>query len=1330
MATSRDIQEVITKLSSDKAKTRDEGIKLLNSWLEGERSIGFCKLLAKNTARIGPDEIPHAETWPFLVTLLTKCVGMEISGSKKRVPKLSLAKTLRTAIQCAEDPKFGGKTLPLFSVIKQIFNHIWDVIKDVPSFQSEYSSILRLLLLVKEYRYQMKKRVYCGLVVLFMKKVVMAISMKSSAQFSSKEEIFRCILTFHVLLENPPGDFPDNIRDELVAGFVEMFSNIRDEGKISRKLLECINSYLIKDGPNLGSQALEIHCSVQDFMLRCWLTTHDRGLKNSFVFYARAQMKLSRSLPEENPLIEQLLDVVAKELDQGSFGSTITLWSDASRDEKGGSLGSTSQGLMELAAALFYQACTNGTRVSLQEKRLRMETVAVRIKDALMKGSWLWNGAFYYLLHNFGNRIGKHLLIDWFEVACQSLQRILNHLTSENSYDALLWLLRAFQELSRLLEEASKCSSLTSNEVTQIRNNWNVLWTCLLHGLPIFSNVTPVVDVALTLLSDMILREQVGAAVAPQDMWDLMIFKQKPSVSVLYFVSCYFSKKSIQGDVRDALHIRRNLLRATLGLVNFKEPICCNEHVVMLIPAAALSLCTGCVPILPYLGGKSVLPAGSEEQIAFMAEHDNHELLAEIIECSVEALSDMQNGDSIKVKSEQHHSIRLPRQVRQPLMQEMEDFIISFVSSEEAVTKLILSDLINICSLLCNWIYSSVFARLSEKRPAHVMRMLHFVSKLLALIVCNIEEKCTEIQVCGSAGLCSVFEASGSALPAFQCLMSCPLFSLSKERNYIDREPFEVVIQSIDNILTVLGKLFSIISDGTSNSQSGICTQRFPLSPSLQEFSPMDESKAQIIDMDLDIDDGSKDTDTLNANGTNLITSFSTSQWKLKFVLMISTFFPVSPVLSWQTLFDIYEKENDNKVSEVILYILCKNFCGSAESFSALVSLIISTMEKNAGTKLYCVHILSAIHALLETLLSISSRSKVVGGIQRAGRLVSEERLSSLGDLVIEVAEAGLADWFGRIKLIDCICSFVSLEPCLAQAMIGRLLAMLQDTDYRVRLFLAKKVGVLFQTWDGHDELFHDICSNFGFDMVRTSNGKLTKAKDVLACGFPSILAMETALITLAHLALYSEEIEIEAVFMMCVVASMDPCQRKLAYALLDNLSRQLMYSSRLKYLDELIGSILGRWVACEVSLLALVEVQDLFINNSEQKLFMLHCCPWLLPPLVLKRDMQNLDWISKATCKSLSLLIKEFFAPVFAVCFAVHCAKPGKESGATALHSSILRIAEISELERDELIKKNMVSIVSFLLSLTSSSADPAMPYFTKGTVVRSVQTIVDGFF
>lgn len=41
--------------------------------------------------------------------------------------------------------------------------------------------------------------------------------------------------------------------------------------------------------------------------------------------------------------------------------------------------------------------------------------------------------------------------------------------------------------------------------------------------------------------------------------------------------------------------------------------------------------------------------------------------------------------------------------------------------------------------------------------------------------------------------------------------------------------------------------------------------------------------------------------------------------------------------------------------------------------------------------------------------------------------------------------------------------------------MIEKLLLMLRDADYRVRLCFAQRVGVLFQTWDGHFELFQDI---------------------------------------------------------------------------------------------------------------------------------------------------------------------------------------------------------------------------------------------------------------
>jgi ataxia telangiectasia mutated family protein len=103
---------------------------------------------------------------------------------------------------------------------------------------------------------------------------------------------------------------------------------------------------------------------------------------------------------------------------------------------------------------------------------------------------------------------------------------------------------------------------------------------------------------------------------------------------------------------------------------------------------------------------------------------------------------------------------------------------------------------------------------------------------------------------------------------------------------------------------------------------------------------------------------------------------------------------------------------------------------------------------------------------------------------------------------------------------------------------------MLSDSDYRVRFVLARQIGILFQTWDGHEALFQDICSSFGIKLVTSSKEKLVTAKDVLAVGPQPRQKMETVIITLMHLAYHSENIELQAVFMMCAVSAKDPCQR------------------------------------------------------------------------------------------------------------------------------------------------------------------------------------------
>ncbi|XP_072965614.1 serine/threonine-protein kinase ATM isoform X2 [Typha angustifolia] len=1338
MATSRDVQEVIAKLSSDRARVREEGVRLLSTWLEGERSIGFCKILGRNTAKIKPGEIPSVETWPFILKLLAKCIEMEISASKKRQPKIIMAKTLRAAVQSAEDPKLSGKSLHLLSVAKMLFNHIWEVIKDVSSFQSEYSSILRHLAMVKEYRYQMRKMIYCSLVVLYLKKVGISIDIKTNSLSSSKEEVFRYILTLHILLENPPGDFPDNIREDVVKGFTEIFAQVRDEGKVSRKLMDCINTYLLKDGPNLGSEAMEIHSAVKDFMFRCWLTTHDRGLKYSFIVYARIMLKLNMDRAEGSQLVAQLLDVIVKELDQSISAGSGFLWAEISRDEKAGSAGRIYEGLMELAATVFYQACKKTSKSSHKDKRLKMENASVLIKDGLMKGSWFWNGAVSFLVRNYGHRIDKTLLIYWFEATCESLERILNNANAAQSQDALLWLLRALHEFSAVLpvcvRDTSQCLPLTLSEVSLVRNHWRDIWSSLMHGLAVFRTVTSIVDLALILLGNMILQDQIGVAFVPQDVWDLRIFKHTPSLPALYFIACYFSRTGIQGDTRDVLFIRKNLLRSALELVNLKDPLLLNEQSVVLIPRAIFSLSAGSAFMTLSEGTSALLSSNDDREKLLLMEEGGQGLGSEILECSVEALAEIKPGTSIKMKAEKYHGIHLPKLISKPLVHEIMEYISGFVISNKEFDKIDLSVLIYICSLFCNIICSAILARQREETSSFFIIVLNYVSDVLNHIVSVLEDKCSEIQCHGFSSISSMFDSSGSILSSLRSLMSSPLFGLLKVNDGIDYEMLHRVIQLLEELLVVLSKLFAVLSTCANNLDGETDTEMLPMSSVklMEESNSLVKCRMRIVDIDLDANDGSRDIDASTASGSANIVIFSSPlQWKLELVSMITTFFSVSPNHVWETLFSLMEKENDYKVHESILLNLCKYFSGPAESLSALICVMKNTLVKSPCPKFCCFHILTAIHTLLGTLLSICSDGGNAINKQSVGEVMSGENLNVLSDLLDKVSEIGLPDWFLRIELIDCISSFISLEPCSAQVMIERLLAMLQDTDYRVRLFLARKVGILFQTWDGHNELFHDICSNFGVEMVRFSREKSIKAGEVLSAGHQSELLMETALITLAHLALHSEDIEVESVFMMCTVAATEPCQRELTCALFDSLSRQLNYDSRSKYLEQLMASILARWVACEVSLVTLVEVRNIFnLNSSDAKHFVQYCCPWLLPPLVLRGDVTNLNWLSKVSCQHLSILVKDYFVPIFATCMAVHCSgSPDKEIAGTALCESLLLFAEITELERDDLIKKHMVAIVGFLLSLSSASPDPEVPYFTKDVVVLSVKTVVDGF-
>ncbi|MED6180994.1 hypothetical protein PIB30_015217 [Stylosanthes scabra] len=1321
--TSRDVQEIVFKLSSDKVKAREEGIKLLNTWLEGERSYNFCKFIGLNTTKLRPDEVPHSETWPFLISLLIQCASSEISSSKRRNPKIIYAKTLRVVVQRAEEAKNSGKTLPLSSVVKPLFNHVWEVLSNVPSFQLEYGVILRHLLAVGDYSFQMKKRIYSNLVFLYIEKVEASLNVKDISHYTSKEEVFRYILTLHSLLENPPGDYPDSIREDLVKEFVRICSLIREEGKISRKLVECINTYLLNDGPNLGCQLLEIHNAIQHFVFRCWLTTHDRVLKDSLILYARIQLNLMRDAADSCLLVEQLLDVVCKDLDQGSMSCTSVPRGDGNKDDKLGALISSQCGLVELAAVLFYRVCLKTSRASFSEKRAKREPSAGIMREALMQGKWLWNAAFCYLIRNYRSCIHKSLFLYWFEGIWMSFDRIVNCANVERAYDGLLWTLRSLQELSSVLflpDSMMAISSMPSSKLKEFVSGWQLIWSILVHALPIFSNIIPLVDAALVLLS--------------------------------YITS--------NADLRDSLHLRKNLLRAILSDLNLKGCSALDERMVFLLPSAMYALCAGCVAPIQYSKEfplvYSICNISETLDDYHKLEDPKHQVLLDFLDCSIEALTKTDIVSKVEVSRFQSSPcVRVPCEISDQLMHEMEKAILGVFVTEDNNERQ-LPDIFLICSLLSNILYGSFFTR--KINISFLSELYKFLQEMLDNALRIIKKYHDE-----RSYSCLIFypacDETSSLAVAVHFFLSTPIFKEWRDLKILEVVPFGDVIQSVERLLNAFVDLYEGYTQHVSNLQSQTVIQDIAID-SIQSSFLHDSSKSKIVDVELDVNDDSRDIDNLAVRekvGSDVWSSVE--KWKTGMILLISYFFSATHVLTWDVLFKLLDKECDPKVRGKILYHLCQHpHWSNATMFADLINAMNNIVEEQARLKLTCGDILTSIHALLATLSSWNNADKDKCDLHLA-EAEAEECFMSLGNMVHKLSEVNL-DWFGRVKLIHCICNLISLSPQIGQTMIEQLLLMLKDTDFRVRLVLSRRIGVLFQTWDGHGELFEDIWwvslqmnnSNFGVHLIVYSKAKVVTANEVLGAGPQPHPLMETVLITLMHLALHSDKIELEAVFMICVVSAVDPYHRELVCAVLDNLSRELQYMSRMKvigvlsisdfgqffdfkylfmqYLEELLGSILFCWVACGVSIVALVETRHLFVPDAEPGHFLKYCCHWLVPVLLLHASNSDLNWVAKVTSQSLSVLVKVHFASVFSICMALRGSKqPGSEKGTAVLQSSLLHFAQISETERDKLIKRHMVSIVSCILSLSSCSSDPVIPFFSRETVSFAIRTVVDGF-
>lgn len=98
-----------------------------------------------------------------------------------------------------------------------------------------------------------------------------------------------------------------------------------------------------------------------------------------------------------------------------------------------------------------------------------------------------------------------------------------------------------------------------------------------------------------------------------------------------------------------------------------------------------------------------------------------------------------------------------------------------------------------------------------------------------------------------------------------------------------------------------------------------------------------------------------------------------------------------------------------------------------------------------------------------------------------------------------------------------------------------------------------------------------------------------------------------------------------------------------------------------------------------------------------------------------------------QVACQPSADLVKQHFVHIFSISMALHCSKKaGSGNGYRVLGTYILQIAELSEHERDELIKKRMVRVHD-LVSIYISLVDNAIKVLLLETWISSLENIKD---
>ncbi|KAL2608088.1 hypothetical protein R1flu_026661 [Riccia fluitans] len=1276
----RDVEELNNKLVSDKAKVREDGLKTLQSFLQSTGDSSLWTLLDGETARLDHHGRIRSSTWPGILHALCLCIENEVAASKRKAPKAALAKTLRNFVLKAEDTSRPGQHLSLLRKVKRLFQHVLEILQRVPSYVSDYNNILCQLLHVFEYRMRMGKKIYADLVHFYLEKAK-EISRSITAEVSlAKEEAFRNCSTLHALLQHPPGDFPEVLLENVVNDFVNIFMYLGDDGRIAKKLLASLNSFLLINGLNIGSAAVNIHASMKTFMHRVWLTTRDRELKDGLVLYARIQMNLRYILASsETEEISDLLELIERELDQSGVALSALY-----REERASTVSRALRSFLELAAAVLFEAITSPEILRSRDgKRRRKMDICSVIKDRLVDGKFLWNGAFCVLIRRFGTHMSTEVILSWLEGLASGLERIMLEGINARVFEGSLWSLRCIQELASNWWKISPLASEQSRRylVPQKDAVWQSIWNALLHFLPLLSNVQVMVEETFRLLGTLAAQGLVPTCGLPQDFWDNHRFDEVPTGNLLYFITSLFGSPSSQIIASD-WKIRRRLLDWCMTSLQSQD-----VHRTQNLQTLKKELSWPSVETEPYLEADE-------------ADREQEQELA-VLNRSERVLVMGKDNQQDHTRDSSASKIQLPP------------------STSDLLLRMAAEDLLR---------HAAVATDIAE--PCSLSQLFHLSTVIAVCIdgVTNTTQRRGQMP--------REWRPEGALWVKLSNILERGVNILQK--NLSTSEPL------LEKFVTAACEAYSAASKLSLMSESGThAGVKDPFIIDLEKPSQEMVAGKRIVhlDFDLDTDTGVAggnigDTTSMATRGISAgyIHDKSANRQSI-FIQIVAAIGKVLPNATCTTLMNLLLDGNDVKVYGEILLAVCNMMTvTSSDYLPPVVRKILDLLPDAVQSETTRSLALSALDGLFKGLLA--SRTPMLGSDSprvmdiKANKFLPPQVSEDITGFIEKIVDMGLIFWKTRMTLLDVLSRFIILDPNAAQVLIEKFLVLLHDSEYKVRLNVSRTVAVLFETWDGHVELLSDICANFGVKIGMMTGDKAYVAGESIKSPHQVAVA-ETAIISLGEIAVSSEKVESNVVFMICAYVALNSQLRSLGCAIIDKIAVRLMYPNRWKYVDQVAGQLITNWVMANLDISSLLEVREVLAESSDVTDFFQQCCPWLLPALVFCGRTEEITWLAKALSVSVPELMKQHFVSIFSGILPLHLGSTkgiGKQA-ANALQVSMLSLAEITEDERDALIQKQMVPIVCALFGLCSARDKPVLPYFTKQTIITSVKTVVDGF-